>query len=485
PETGSRLPVSGAGSSEPAPQPEPSPAPEEPEAEAGEAEEPIAEPEPEPRTEVEPEPEPAPVAEAEEEAEVEESEPAAREEAEAEEEPEVVDDFESYDEDEWGDDDDDWAEDDAPPDEEEVAPSMAASVEAIFARIKADTEAANAEAHDDEGVGGVAVLADRHGDDHDAPGHGDDDDRWSDDHDDLDHEDHADLDHEDHDDQDDLDPEDHLDPADDEPPAQVPIESYDRGAVPHLLPEQFDDGGAPGDHHVDAVDHVDDHDHDHAEHDYDDEPAGDEDLVARRDAALARIEQELNRRLKRVLADEQNEVLDLLRRTKPSSADELLAALGGHTARYGDAARESLGQAAGWGASSVGGEPDGSYEALAVELAQAIVEPLRERIAGSFRDSGDIDEVTGRLRALYREWKGQRIAAAVRHYAVAAYAQGAYGAVPDGTPLRWLVDRSSDPCPDADDNALAGAVCKGEAFPTGDHCPPAHLGCRCMVVPAE
>ena len=216
--------------------------------------------------------------------------------------------------------------------------------------------------------------------------------------------------------------------------------------------------------------------------------AGDDELIRQRDEALAMVEQELNRRLKRVLADEQNEVFDLLRRAKPpiTTSEELLPALGVHSARYADAVRDELGIAAEWGAAAVGGEPDGAYDALAVELGQGVVEPLRERIARSFVDAGgDLEDVTGRLRALYREWKSQRIATAVRHYATAAYALGAYGAVPDGTPLRWVVDHGSDPCPDADDNALAGAVCKGDAFPTGDHCPPAHPGCRCMVVPAE
>lgn len=449
--TEAEAPPAVAASSQPAPSPEPAPAPE-PEAEVE-----VEEPEPEPEVEVE--------------AEAEEPEPEAEEP-----EDEVVE--EIYD-DEYAeyDDDEDWAEEPEDEVEEapvaEAAPSMASSVEALFARIKADTEAAHTEPQDDEGAGGVAVLAEEDGYD-DEPY-----DDWSDEGDPVDEHDG---------------------------PAAVPIESYDRGAVAHLLPEQFDEEGEEADEapvepedHLEpedpephgephAADHPDDHLDEHDEHDeYSSTPvAGDEDLVARRDTDLARVEHELNRRLKRVLADEQNEVLDLLRRTKPSSSDELLAAIGGHTARYTDAARDELGHAATGGAASVGGEPDGSYEALAVELAQAIVEPLRDRIAGSFRDTGgDIDEVTGRLRSLYREWKGQRIAAAVRHYAVAAYAQGAYGAMPDGTPLRWLVDRTSDPCPDADDNALAGAVCKGEAFPTGDHCPPAHLGCRCMVVPAE
>jgi DivIVA domain-containing protein len=417
------------------PEPEPEPvAAEEPEAEPEDVaiEEPedvvaeASEPEPEPVAAEEPEPEPEPVVDEEEvvDEEVVDGEPEDVDEEEVE---AYHDDYE-----------DDWDEV-----EEAEAPAVAAtSVDALFARIKADTEAAGTGA--DGEAGGVAVLADE-------DGYGDEHyDDWSEDEDD-----------------------DEI-PGDDDhdSPAAVPIESYNQGAVAHLLAP--DDGG--------DQDGEDEHPDNYASAPV----AGDDDLVARRDSALAQVEHELNRRLKRVLADEQNEVLDLLRRTKPSSSDELLAALGGHTARYIEAAGEELGRAAVWGAASVGGDPDGSYEALAVELGQAVVEPLRDRIAGSFRDvGGDIDEVTDRLRSLYREWKGQRIAVAVRHYAVAAYAQGAYGAVAEGTPLRWLVDRTSDPCPDADDNALAGAVCKGEAFPTGDHCPPAHLGCRCMVVPAE
>jgi hypothetical protein len=108
---------------------------------------------------------------------------------------------------------------------------------------------------------------------------------------------------------------------------------------------------------------------------------------------------------------------------------------------------------------------------------------MRERVVRSLEESGgDLDEVTGRLRALYREWKGQHIAATARHYAAAAYAAGAFDAAPPGAELRWLVDQAGE-CPDADDNALADGVRKGEPFPTGDRCAPAHPGCRCLVVP--
>jgi cell division septum initiation protein DivIVA len=208
-------------------------------------------------------------------------------------------------------------------------------------------------------------------------------------------------------------------------------------------------------------------------------------LLERRDKILASVESDVARRLKMVLADEQNEVLDALRRGKaPEGIDDLLPAHGPHTQRYTEAAREDLAMVAELGAEAVGGEPDGTGEALAAELAQTVVEPLRERVVRCIDDAdGELSEVTQRLRSLYREWKSQRIGDAVRHFTAAAYAHGAYAAVPNGSELCWLVDRSGASCPDADDNALAGAVRKGEPFPTGDHCPPAHQGCRCLVVP--
>jgi hypothetical protein len=220
-----------------------------------------------------------------------------------------------------------------------------------------------------------------------------------------------------------------------------------------------------------------------------DDTDGDTVVLRRRDETLTAIERDMGRLLKRALADEQNEVLDLLRRTKPTGVDDLLPAAEDHAERYADAARDELDAAANWGAIHVAEaeEPpppaETGCEALAADLGRAVVQPLRERIGRSFVETGgDLTEVTDRLRALYREWKGQRIAEAVRHFTVAAYTQGAYAALPDGTPLRWLVDRSGAPCPDADDNALAGRVRKGDAFPTGDHCPPAHPGCRCLVI---
>jgi hypothetical protein len=71
-----------------------------------------------------------------------------------------------------------------------------------------------------------------------------------------------------------------------------------------------------------------------------------------------------------------------------------------------------------------------------------------------------------------------------RQHLAAAFTMGAYRASPDDASLRWLVDDDEGACPDCDDNALAGPTPKGSKFPTGQTYPPAHAGCRCLLVPA-
>ncbi len=216
-------------------------------------------------------------------------------------------------------------------------------------------------------------------------------------------------------------------------------------------------------------------------------PEADDPVAARfraRDESLAAIDKELSRRLKRSLADEQNEVLDLLRREKPKGVDDVLPALDDHAARWAEAAAPALHDAASAGATSAGGSA-GTVTDLADELARSLVGPLRERMERSFVASdGNLDDVADRVRALYREWKGKRLTETSQHFVAAAYARGAFDAVAVGAEVRWVVDPAGTPCPDCDDNVLAGALAKGEPFPTGSPCAPAHPGCRCLVLPA-
>ncbi|MFL6207085.1 MAG: DivIVA domain-containing protein [Acidimicrobiales bacterium] len=204
-----------------------------------------------------------------------------------------------------------------------------------------------------------------------------------------------------------------------------------------------------------------------------------------RDALLDPVDKELGRRLKRALADEQNEVLDLLRRAKPKGVDDLLPAADEHATRWVQVVSEVLSDAATAGATWAGGTP-GSIEELADDLARSLTAPLRDRIDRSFSASdGNLDDVADRVRALYREWKGQRLTDTSRHYSAAAYARGVFDAAGEGAQVHWVLDPLGGPCPDCDDNVLGGTVTKGTEFPTGHACAPAHPGCRCLVLAAD
>lgn len=233
-----------------------------------------------------------------------------------------------------------------------------------------------------------------------------------------------------------------------------------------------------------------------------------ESALAGRDQLLEPIQTDLLRRLKRVLQDEQNEVLDRLRRERHPTIDVVLPTLDAHVERYQSAAVSLLGRAADRGAEFVsspqeaagsasveGGAPSGGWpaEQWAADLAVDLVVPLRDRLeeaiseamawssasGGTAYDTGGVSE---KLSASYRQWKSTQLEQATRHHASAAFSRGAFAATPPGAQRCWVVDDDGGPCPDCDDNTLAGAVTKGQPFPTGQTHPPAHDGCRCILV---
>ncbi|MCB1031808.1 MAG: hypothetical protein KDA95_10755, partial [Acidimicrobiales bacterium] len=206
----------------------------------------------------------------------------------------------------------------------------------------------------------------------------------------------------------------------------------------------------------------------------------------RRDTATDAIERQLARRLKRVLADEQNEALDRLRRSKGEpDANEVLLSQGEHQGRYLEAALSDLVEAERAGAGFFGDAPSTSavVSDVAEQLAAELVRQLRGRLESAFVDGADEQEISDRIRACYREWKTQRIADAAAHPVLVAFNRGITHAAAPGSSHRWLVDDGGAPCPDCDDNSLAGAIPVGEEFPTGDFSPPAHPGCRCIAIP--
>jgi hypothetical protein len=215
-------------------------------------------------------------------------------------------------------------------------------------------------------------------------------------------------------------------------------------------------------------------------------------FMAERDQLTARLETSLARKLKRALQDEQNALLDRLRSLK-GSPERILPNAEEQPDRFAEAGRPLLEEAARGGIQLVKkafGAPHTAQlgsdvvEDLADELGRAIAEPLRQRLEEALRSGGEGAELADALGAAYREWKTQRLEEAAHDQVAAAFARGAYLALPDGAPLQWVVDTAEGPCPDCEDNALARDLAKGEPWPTGQLHPPAHPGCRCALVPA-
>ena len=206
-----------------------------------------------------------------------------------------------------------------------------------------------------------------------------------------------------------------------------------------------------------------------------------EDALARRDQQLDPLDADLTRALKRILQDEQNDVLERLREAGKGAATSVLAALEHQTSAFTAAAAPAL--AAAYQAGGGKGDDTTGF-ALGGRLANDLATPLRERLERVVEGAGDdVDELSEAVRAAYRHAKLQEIEQLVRHHTAAAHALGAYSSAAEGSLLRWVVD-DEGPCPDCHDNALAGPTAKGEPYPTGQDHPPAHLGCRCLLVPA-
>ena len=140
-----------------------------------------------------------------------------------------------------------------------------------------------------------------------------------------------------------------------------------------------------------------------------------------------------SRKLKRVLADEQNELLDTLRRKEPvRTLDALLPWETEQAARYAAAVEPDLIAAALAGAD---GGSDGKNPAIVRPAIDAvtndIIAPLRERLTRLIDKSGGNNAELGvDVRALYREWKAHRIDEHVEEIVRLAYDRGALTVAP-------------------------------------------------------
>ncbi|MGQ0804998.1 MAG: DivIVA domain-containing protein [Actinomycetota bacterium] len=220
---------------------------------------------------------------------------------------------------------------------------------------------------------------------------------------------------------------------------------------------------------------------------------GDARRLSHRDEVLAPVSQDLLRRCKRALQDEQNELLDRLRRERGGTgAEQLLAPLSAQVTDWADVLEPAVNEAYGAGRGSQTadeGQAESAPRRLVSGLAEVLVTPLRERLVSTLDSvegvaGSDLEaELSTRVGARYREWRAQELEYRVGDVLAAAYARGVYDAAPEGSQLRWIPAQVGQ-CPDADDNALEPTT-RGSNFPTGQPFPPAHPGCRCLIAVAD
>ena len=214
--------------------------------------------------------------------------------------------------------------------------------------------------------------------------------------------------------------------------------------------------------------------------------------VAKRRDACSPLEEQLARRLKRALQDEQNLVLDRLRSVRGMlNADAALGVESQHLAVYAVIVEPALADAARAGAVAAGGKkidvPAEAINTVANDLALELILPLRRRLDERLHEAAAVgdDQITAsdRVSSAYREVKTQRATRLAEDWLAAAWAVGVHHGTAPGAPGTWASDPDHPCCTDCDDNGLAGAVAQGTAYPTGHLHPPAHPGCRCVIIP--
>jgi DivIVA domain-containing protein len=210
-----------------------------------------------------------------------------------------------------------------------------------------------------------------------------------------------------------------------------------------------------------------------------------DDWRKRRAQAIDPLLPALLKRAKRRAQDDQNALLDSVRRHKgrPNSQQVLGE---GDAARdaWAKVIREAIDRAYGAGRTAAGASAEPASDDIAGEAAENVMAPLRERLSTAIDsgDDGDSGGLVERIGARYREWKNQSLDRSLGEVLAAAWTRGIYDAVPDEAVL-WWIPFVEGRCSDCDDNALEPTV-KGKQFPTGQALPPAHPGCKCLLAPA-
>lgn len=221
--------------------------------------------------------------------------------------------------------------------------------------------------------------------------------------------------------------------------------------------------------------------------------AATEELLSVREEILAPVATMFFKKAKRLLADEQNELLDKVRRSAGSkvSLEELLDekvqmdSIAIASLDFFEQVRLGVVELFSDGVSQAFRREISQHAVLySEEFAKELVLPLRRKIEEILgEDSAAEDQTTvSVIGSIYRDMRSNRLEALISQYVNTVFCatilkESGYES------FVWATDPGDTPCADCLDNSLAGATAAGEQFPTGHYHPAIHSGCRCLLVP--
>ena len=214
-------------------------------------------------------------------------------------------------------------------------------------------------------------------------------------------------------------------------------------------------------------------------------------MLARRDDSLGDVPEQASRRLKRLLQEDQNDLLHRVRtqRGKGSVEENLIPELE-HLERFKQGLDDSLRKAFSTGRSLGGAaDPGDATSAIANLVGKQLVGPLRVEIAKTIEAGLGAEESANSLgeRAsdVFRVWKGVRTELLGEGMVYAAFHQGLIDAWKSSAQKQkqWILSSDEMECPKdvCKANADAGPVALDAGFPSGHLAPPAHGGCSCTM----
>jgi hypothetical protein len=213
-------------------------------------------------------------------------------------------------------------------------------------------------------------------------------------------------------------------------------------------------------------------------------------MLQQRAQALGDLPVQTARRLKRLLQEDHNDLLDRLRtRRGKGTLDDNLVPLPQQFDRFRSGLSESLAKAFVEGRKAAGGSSSADpSKAVSNLLARQVVNPLRAELSAAVQGGLEAQDtptaIAERASDVFRVWKGVRTELLGEGMVYAAFNQGLVdGWIRNARAQKMWVAAEEDDCPNdvCANNVIAGPVPLKSTFPSGHLTPPAHGGCTCTL----